>query len=505
MMPEEVNRSYKPPLDEQTLNAVKREFDKRKKETPYKKLSITKFVDSGSFAKVYKAESRCPRKVYAIRIADDQGEKTQREIEAVRKLMELEQDHIVNYLMTFPVDTQFGRKLCTLMDFLCPLSAYSNKADDIEIAVRCGVDLLPLLQVCMDNNILHRDIKPQNILYNSDFRNAQGLLLSDFGEARIDCNGTVTGRGTLATMAPEIYFHKEKHDLCDMYSLGIVMYYYLNGRVYPYDNDHKKRLNSQEPLPEPKYCSRRLKNLVIKATMPSPRDRFASPKEMLQELQQCDEYKKIILHEVDSNCITIDPNESIIDIKVGKIIKFGQYPQGAQGEIQPLEWRVLAVENGMALLITDKLIDYVCYNESYTSVTWETSTMRMWMNNDFIRKAFSSGEQKQIATVTNRNPNNPEHGTKGGSTTKDRIFALNIDEAENYFLSDSDRKAYTTDYVHKNGTDRSALWWLRSPGNYDRSAVDINNNGHIHQYGQNVCNNVVAVRPAFWLNLKKPK
>ena len=190
--------------------------------------------------------------------------------------------------------------------------------------------------------------------------------------------------------------------------------------------------------------------------------------------------------------------------RVGDRIPFGQYPQGANGEMQPLEWRVLAVENGRALLITDKLIDYVEYNESYANVTWETCTLRKWMNSYFISKAFSSSQQAQIVTVTNQNPNNPKYGTKGGNTTQDRVFALSIDEAKKYFSSDSDRKAYTTDYAHKKGYDQKDLsdwWWLRSPGFGSIYAADVHDDGDISQHGNGVNDGNVAVRPAFWLNL----
>ena len=191
-------------------------------------------------------------------------------------------------------------------------------------------------------------------------------------------------------------------------------------------------------------------------------------------------------------------------MQVGGKVQFGQYPQGANGEVQPLEWRVLAVENGRALLITDKLIDYVQYNKSDTSVTWETCTLRKWMNSDFISKAFSGSQQARIATVTNQNPTNPEYGTKGGHTTQDRIFALSIDEAKKYFSSDSDRKAYTTDYAHKKGydqKDRSEWWWLRSPGIHRHDAACVSDSGLFSQFGNDVDINRVAVRPAFWLNL----
>lgn len=195
-----------------------------------------------------------------------------------------------------------------------------------------------------------------------------------------------------------------------------------------------------------------------------------------------------------------------LNLQVGGKVTFGQYPQGANSEVQPLEWRVLAVENGMALLITEKLIDYVPYNNIDLSfdVTWENCTLRKWMNSDFISKSFSSSQQAQIATVSNQNPNNPEYGTKGGNTTQDRIFALSIDEANKYFSSDFDRKAYTKDYAHKKGyddKDRSEYWWLRSPGGSSSFAAYVNFNGYIDMFGYYVYFNDVAVRPAFWLNL----
>ena len=200
------------------------------------------------------------------------------------------------------------------------------------------------------------------------------------------------------------------------------------------------------------------------------------------------------------------------NLRVGDKIPFGQYPQGANGEVQPLMWRVLAVEGGRTLLITDDLIDAVPYNEENKKVTWETCTLRKWMNNDFLRAAFSSEEQAQIATITNRNPNNTDLGTWGGKSTHDRVFALSIGEAEKIFRSDNDRKAAPTAYAIKQGAYESsklslkygrktACWWLRSPGNDSDYASYVNYYGYIHQGGYYVDYFRVAVRPAFWLNL----
>ncbi len=202
-----------------------------------------------------------------------------------------------------------------------------------------------------------------------------------------------------------------------------------------------------------------------------------------------------------------------LNVQVGSKVQFGQYPQGANGEVEPLVWRVLSIENGRALLITDKLIDCRKYNEDDDVVTWETCTLRKWMNNDFIDKAFNSSQQAQIATVTNQNPNHPEYGTKGGNATQDRIFALSINEAEKYFRDYDDRMAAPTGYAKKRGSyvsDRYSLrngkktgwWWLRSPGRDSSEAVDVIDFGLINQDGVDVNFNYGSARPAFWLNLE---
>ena len=207
--------------------------------------------------------------------------------------------------------------------------------------------------------------------------------------------------------------------------------------------------------------------------------------------------------------------------RVGDRIPFGQYPQGANGEVQPLMWRVLAVENGRALLITDKLIDCVRYNEVKTDVTWKTCTLRKWMNDDFISKAFNSSQQAQIVTVTNPNADNPTYGTRGGNATRDRIFALSIDEAEKYFRDEDDRMAAVTEYAKKQGAyicddktakkygwknslptgEKTGWWWLRSPGDSGGIAAGVVTRGFVLQCGGGVSFDSGAVRPAFWLNL----
>ena len=211
-------------------------------------------------------------------------------------------------------------------------------------------------------------------------------------------------------------------------------------------------------------------------------------------------------------------------MQVGSKVQFGQYPQGTNGEVEPLVWRVLSIENGRALLITDKLIDAMpySYNIRQTNVTWETCTLRKWMNHQFIIRAFNNSQLAQIATVTNQNPDNPFFGTQGCNPTQERIFALSIEEVKKYFRDDDDRMAAITEYAKKQGAytcddeivkisgwknslpngEKTGWWYLRSPSIRGNAAAVVCFNGHINQKDYDVLSNWVVVRPAFWLKLE---
>lgn len=193
-------------------------------------------------------------------------------------------------------------------------------------------------------------------------------------------------------------------------------------------------------------------------------------------------------------------------LQIGDIVTFGKYPQGADGEVLPIEWRVMDIQEGKALLLTEKLLDRITYNEKRTAITWETCTLRQWMNNDFISRAFSSDEQRRIALTINVNTDNPRYGTKGGNTTQDKVFALSMDELEEYFSSNKSIMAKATPYAVKMGAwfnkkSGSSYWWLRSSGLSGKHAAIVNSRDGVSADGHYVnCTNV-AVRLALWLEL----
>ena len=199
--------------------------------------------------------------------------------------------------------------------------------------------------------------------------------------------------------------------------------------------------------------------------------------------------------------------------KVGDIVYFGAYEQdnNTSNGKENIEWLVLAKENNRVLVISDKALDCQPYNSSGTRVTWETCSLRTWLNTDFVNDAFSDGEKAMIPTVTVSTDKNPQYDTDPGNATKDRVFLLSIVEAEKYFTSDEARKCVPTEYAISNGAYTSdsytkggkatCWWWLRSPGCYQSSAAFVDVDGSVGRGGHYVDNDISAVRPAMWISI----
>ncbi len=194
--------------------------------------------------------------------------------------------------------------------------------------------------------------------------------------------------------------------------------------------------------------------------------------------------------------------------KTGDYVFFGAYEQdnNTSNGKEDIEWLVLDIKDGKALLISKYALDCKQYNTGYTDITWETCTLRKWLNNDFINSAFSADERTMIPTVTVPADKNPKYGTKPGNVTQDQVFLLSITEVNKYFSSDSARQCKPTDYavangVYVNSTNSNCWWWLRSPGYRQRDAAYVSSDGVVNVIGNYVIGALNAVRPALWIDL----
>ena len=188
----------------------------------------------------------------------------------------------------------------------------------------------------------------------------------------------------------------------------------------------------------------------------------------------------------------------------GDVVEFGRYEQG--NGVKPIEWLVLDRTDKGTLLISKYALDVKPYNKKYTDITWETCTLRKWLNNDFLNAAFSAEERAIISKTRVTADENPEYDTSPGNDTNDKIFLLSITEVNKYFSSDEARKCAPTDYAISHGawandsceTDGRTIgwWWLRSPGFYSSFAAYVDYDGSVHNLGFDVYHSRNVVRPA---------
>lgn len=126
---------------------------------------------------------------------------------------------------------------------------------------------------------------------------------------------------------------------------------------------------------------------------------------------------------------TPTPTPTVYSID-GDYIVFGRYEQDGNLDNgpEPIEWEIVSEGDGRMLLVSRYILDYQQYNIEQTDVTWETCSLRSWLNDDFINTAFSNAERDQILETTITNSDHPLSGTEGGNDTVDQIFCLSVDE-----------------------------------------------------------------------------
>ena len=205
-------------------------------------------------------------------------------------------------------------------------------------SVNIAIQIASALETAHKNNLIHRDIKPHNIIITED-----GMAkVTDFGIAKAVSNSTITAFGT--TIGSVHYFSPEHAKggvtdaKSDIYSLGIVMYEMLTGRV-PFDADTPvsvalmqvqedpivpRKLNPQIPIS--------VNNIMLKAMQKDPADRYQRATEMLVDLSTAlkrpdDDFVKInkkfdtlqtqklsTLYDIDSKAIKDDEDEEAEEV-----------------------------------------------------------------------------------------------------------------------------------------------------------------------------------------------
>lgn len=254
--------------------------------------------------------------------------------------------NIVSYEdhMVVPHENDPGWDILIRMELLNSLPNYFNQvqkdgAVEDEVVIRLGVDICKALELCAKHQIIHRDIKPQNILINpnGDFK------LGDFGIARTSDHTTkATKTGTYSYMAPEVYKSEPYNASADICSLGLVMYWMLNARRGPFqvlppavptatqNVEALTRRMGGETLPRPLHGSDALCEIVLKACAYDPKDRFSSPTEMRGALEALDKSSVLV---VDSPVAELVPETLLEESPMEDEATVGPFSEGKKATL----------------------------------------------------------------------------------------------------------------------------------------------------------------------------
>lgn len=232
----------------------------------------------------------------------------------------------------------------------------------------------------------------------------------------------------------------------------------------------------------------------------------------------------------------------VVSGEVGEYFTFGSYEQ--DGDLnngkEPIEWMILDKQQDHVLLLSRYALDSKRYDDGTEEVTWETCTVRKWLNNDFLQAAFSQPEQGAIAYSQLENKDatnlfgNGVKGGVGGNNTIDKVFLLSVDEVRRYFKETGEghsRKVayceeyvcYPTQYALDNGVEvlteklykeyndydypkdivvGGCNWILRSPGFNNKYCANVGTNLTLDESGSQIWNTTyTAVRPAIWVKV----
>lgn len=389
------------------------------------------------------------------------------------------------------------------------LDCIKDEVFDTNEVVRLGIHICRVLELCDKHAVIHRDIRPHNL-----FRSIHGnYKLGDFGIIRMTTDGNAPSYASNDNyMAPELLKINGKYDKrADIYSLGLTLYVLLNENKLPFEMDENEdppniteHILNYEPMPSLKCVPEWLSQIIQKACSYNPNERYTSANEMRESLEYG--YRNINVDEANENMTTTMYISSCYDNIIrhpvkGKRIRFGEF-----------DWRVIEVLEDKALILSDMIVENKSYNELWNNVTWETCTLRHYLNETFLNR-FNDKERACIMPTRIINNSNPCYGTIGGNITTDKVFLLSMEEIMKYLgnekllLKFPERDIYWISDKHNKSrialeeNNMASWWWLRSPGIFGFNATSVSPEGWLSIDGQNVDNYGGGIRPSMWLNI----
>ncbi|WP_392435982.1 Stk1 family PASTA domain-containing Ser/Thr kinase [Finegoldia magna] len=284
---------------------------------------IIEEVGVGGMAKVYKALDTVLNRYVAVKVLKNEYMEDQ---DFLRKFaMEAQSAASLthaNIVSVFDVGSSYvdGRKYNYIVMEYVDGKTLKDIIDEkqilpIEDIVNYGVQIASALECAHKNGIIHRDIKPHNMLIDK----SNNLKATDFGIARISSSATLTYTstvlGTVHYISPEQAKGKFIDEKSDIYSLGVVLYQMATGEV-PFDAPNAVGIalkHIQDPLVPPinlrHDLPQGLNDIIVKAMAKDPNDRFKSATELKEMLRNYQNYSSDLYQKTTKNPIIKENDE----------------------------------------------------------------------------------------------------------------------------------------------------------------------------------------------------
>lgn len=288
-----------------------------------KRYEIIEKIGGGGMALVYKAKCKLLDRFVAIKVlknefVDDEEfvRKFRRESQAAASLSHPNIVNIYDVGIEEDVDDKIHYIVMEYIKGKTLKEIIVNKGKlSVEEALNYSNQIAEALSVAHENRIVHRDIKPHNIMITEDNR----VKVTDFGIARAATSSTMTTRsdvlGSVHYFSPEQARGGYTDDKSDIYSLGIVMYEMVTGKL-PYQGESPITValkHVQEDIIPPRQINENIpigfEELILKAVQKRQADRYKNIKELIEDLKLVKTSGKL---ESEDETDSFDSNTKII-------------------------------------------------------------------------------------------------------------------------------------------------------------------------------------------------
>lgn len=196
------------------------------------------------------------------------------------------------------------------------------------------------------------------------------------------------------------------------------------------------------------------------------------------------------------------------------VIRFGFYQQDNDpSNMEPIEWYVLDQKDGKMLIVSKDILDFRAYDDG-THTTWADSTLRAWLNSEFLNTAFSADEKAKIFDATNTTIGSIDEDTVGSSTSTEKVFILSKGDVLQYYVETPHCTIYALeapglrgDYMPWIVDAPDQNWyncWARTNGGSEAGIARGYNAAAIDNSGDEIFSKttteLAGVRPAMWID-----